>query len=135
MIFRQRGVSLMEVLIAMLLLTTAILGSAQLHVYMQRQAEYTVKSIQAMQQIDNKLESFRARSLTPVSGGIDFYSIVDGTMQGKHDIHLAWTVSPVTGELASHLKQITMVASWQDREGNERSIHINTLLSAYSEFD
>ncbi len=135
MISKQKGFSLLEILIAFLLLGVGALGLTKLNVYLERESEYAIKSIEALRLADNKLEWFRTRGASAASSAIpvaDFDSIATGTStDGIYTLN--WQVPAAT--VSGSLKTITVTTSWQDRLGETQSVQLKTMLSRYSEFD
>ncbi len=135
MISKQKGFSLLEVLIAFLLLGVGALGLTKLNVYLERESEYAIKSIEALRLADNKLEWFRTRGASAASSAIpvaDFDSIATGTStDGIYTLN--WQVPAAT--VSGSLKTISVTTSWQDRLGQTQSVQLKTMLSRYSEFD
>ncbi len=135
MISKQNGFILLEVLIAFLLLGVGALGLTKLNVYLERESEYAIKSIEALHLAENKLEWFRTRgasAATPAVPVADFDSIATGSSAVGTYI-LQWQVPAAT--VSGSLKTIAVTASWQDRLGQTQSVQLKTMLSRYSEFD
>ncbi|MFW8629570.1 type IV pilus modification PilV family protein [Vibrio natriegens] len=135
MISKQQGFSLLEVLIAFLLLGVGALGLTKLNVYLERESDYAIQSIEALRLAENKLEWFRTRgassavSVIPIS---DFDSIATGSsVKGAYTVE--WVVPPAT--ISGSLKTITVTSSWEDRMGQTQSVQLKTMISRYSEFD
>ncbi|MGP8306432.1 type IV pilus modification PilV family protein [Vibrio sp. YIC-376] len=135
MIFKQKGFSLLEVLIAFLLLGVGALGLTKLNVYLERESEYAIKSIEALRLAENKLEWFRTRGASAAVSAMpvaDFDSIATGSSTaGAYT--LQWQVPPAT--VSGSLKTIVITSSWEDRMGQTQSVQLKTMLSRYSEFD
>jgi type IV pilus assembly protein PilV len=135
MISKQQGFSLLEVLIAFLLLGVGALGLTKLNVYLERESDYAIQSIEALRLAENKLEWLRTRgassavSVIPIA---DFDSIATGSsISGAYS--LQWQVPPAT--ISGSLKTITVTSSWEDRMGQTQSVQLKTMISRYSEFD
>ncbi|WP_319536334.1 prepilin-type N-terminal cleavage/methylation domain-containing protein [uncultured Vibrio sp.] len=135
MISKQQGFSLLEVLIAFLLLGVGALGLTKLNVYLERESEYAIKSIEALRLAENKLEWFRTRGASAAASTIpvaDFDSIATGSsVKGVYTVE--WVVPPAT--ISGSLKTITVTSSWEDRMGQPQSVQLKTMISRYSEFD
>ncbi|ANQ20782.1 type IV pilin [Vibrio natriegens] len=135
MISKQQGFSLLEVLVAFLLLGVGALGLTKLNVYLERESDYAIQSIEALRLAENKLEWFRTRgassavSVIPIA---DFDSIATGSSAaGAYTVE--WVVPPAT--ISGSLKTITVTSSWEDRMGQTQSVQLKTMISRYSEFD
>ncbi|CAM3052572.1 type IV pilus modification PilV family protein [Vibrio mytili] len=135
MISKQNGFSLLEVLIAFLLLGVGALGLTKLNVYLERESEYAINSIEALRLAENKLEWFRTRGASAASPAMpvaDFDSIATGSSAvGAYT--LQWQVPSAT--VSGSLKTVTVTASWEDRLGETQSIQLKTMISRFSEFD
>lgn len=135
MISKQKGFSLLEVLVAFLLLGVGALGLTKLNVYLERESEYAIKSIEALRLAENKLEWFRTRGASAAVSAMpvaDFDSIATGSsISGAY--RLQWQVPPST--VSGSLKTIIITSSWEDRMGQPQSVQLKTMISRYSEFD
>ena len=67
---KQKGFSLIEVLVSTLLLGGGVLGLTQLQVYMEKESEYALNSLEALQLAEEKLEWFRTRGASSASSDI-----------------------------------------------------------------
>ena len=138
MISNQKGMSLIEVLLSVLLISVGVIGLIKLQAYMDKKADYAVNSLKALHAAEAKLEYFRTRSIDGGNGTITFASINDGsdTLNGYDR---RWTVtSPALDpalELDGTLKLIEVTASWNNRLGESQSVKLKTMLSKFSEFD
>ncbi len=135
MISKQNGFSLLEVLIAFLLLGVGALGLTKLNVYLERESEYAIQSIEALRLAENKLEWFRTRGASAATSAMpvaDFDAISTGTSTSGN-YTLDWDVVSTT--VSGSLKTIEITSSWEDRLGQTQSIQLKTMISRYSEFD
>ncbi|MDF5463551.1 prepilin-type N-terminal cleavage/methylation domain-containing protein, partial [Vibrio parahaemolyticus] len=81
MISKQKGFNLLEVLISFLLIGVGALGFTKLNVYLERESEYAIKSIEALRLTENQLEWFRTRGASDALSTIStasFAAIVTG---------------------------------------------------------
>ncbi|KYN25983.1 hypothetical protein ATY35_12785 [Vibrio cidicii] len=132
---KQKGFTLIEVMISFLLIAFGVLGLAKLQAYMEQKAEFAASSLSALHKAEAKLESFRTRSLNGASSGagtIKFVDIVDGADTANG---LTWSVTSPSSALSTSVKSIKVVAKWSDRTKIEHSIELETMISKYSEFD
>ncbi|EFH73404.1 prepilin-type N-terminal cleavage/methylation domain-containing protein [Vibrio cholerae] len=135
MISKKRGFTLIEVLISFLLLGVGALGLMRLQIYMERNSDYAMQSIEALQLAENQLESFRTRgasaaisTFTPIT----FDSISSGS--STHGAYfIEWEVP--AAKVSGSLKTISIKSSWVDRMGETQSVELKTMISKYSEFD
>ena len=136
MICKQKGFSLIEVLISFLLIGVGSLGLIKLQTYVEQKSDFAIHSVEALHLAENKLEWFRTRgasaalsSITPADFATD---IVDGMDHSHVKYQLNWTV---TNSLSGALKTVQITSSWEDRFGNNQEIELHTMISKYSEFD
>ncbi|PWI34695.1 pilus assembly protein PilV [Vibrio albus] len=133
---RQRGVGLIEVLLSVVLISVGVVGLIKLQAYMDKKAEFAIKSTEALYLAEAKLEYFLSRSQDGADGTIQFDTIGSGSeTTGVYTLN--WTVSEpgLTPELNSALKVIEISASWKNREAETESVQLKTMLSKFSEFD
>ncbi len=135
MIAKQQGFSLIEVLIVFLIIGVGALGLTKLQIYMERESDYAIQSMEALRLAENQLEWFRTRgasdamSTTPTAS---FDLIATGSSAvGAYTLEWEVPVATVSGSL----KTIVIKSSWQDRMGETQSIRLKTMISRYSEFD
>lgn len=135
MISKQRGFSLIEVLISFLILGIGSLGLIKLQIYMERKSDYAIQSIEALRLAENQLEWFRTRGASDALSTIStasFASIATGS-SASGTYTLDWQVpSP---SVSGSLKTIIITSSWQDQAGETQQIELKTMISSYSEFE
>ncbi|WP_414932001.1 prepilin-type N-terminal cleavage/methylation domain-containing protein [Vibrio europaeus] len=132
----QRGFTLLEVLIALLLIGIASLALIKLQVYTEQRSDFAVRSIEGLNLIENKLEWFRTRGADSNQSSVavaDFDLISSGS-DSLHSYQLVWQISTPSAELSSSLKQITITARWQDRLGEPHQLTLNTMIARDGEF-
>ncbi|MEZ9276180.1 prepilin-type N-terminal cleavage/methylation domain-containing protein [Vibrio sp. 10N.286.49.E11] len=136
MIYKQKGFSLIEVLISFLLIGVGSLGLIKLQTYVEQKSDFAIHSVEALNLAENKLEWFRTRGASAALSSImpaDFATdIVDGMDHSHFKYQLDWTV---TNSLSGALKTVQITSSWEDRFGNNQAIELHTMISKYSEFD
>ncbi|MCY9870900.1 type IV pilin [Vibrio barjaei] len=137
MIFKQSGISIIEVLVALCLFGISALGLAKMQVDMERRSDFAYQSIQALGLAESKLEWFRTRGTDPaVSDQVvaDYTTdIVDGQDRSHPLFDVKWTVSKVA--LNGSIKTVRVEVFWADRLGVKRNIALVTQISRFSEFD
>lgn len=127
MIFKQRGLHLIEVLLALLLMSIATTGLLRLQVYIERQSDFAARSRTAMLLAENKLQHWRLSHFSEPEQCALMRSAEEYSAAG---VHLKWQV---VNELNDTLKRIQLVASWVDHSGETHSVMLTTMLSCYSE--
>lgn len=131
MISKQKGFSLIEVLIAFIILIVGIMGLIKLQTYMERQADYAENSIKALHLSESQLELFRTRSVSGGDGTIVFGSISSSSsVSGIYTS--AWIV---TDSFSGALKTIDIHTQWYNRWNEPQSVALKTMISQYNEFD
>ncbi|HSG99418.1 MAG TPA: prepilin-type N-terminal cleavage/methylation domain-containing protein [candidate division Zixibacteria bacterium] len=110
----EAGVTLLEVMISVVILTIALLGLLGLSMVAlegNQWAHYSTKSTQLLQQ---KLEELRTAK-DPDSGS----ETID-------DIKLSWTV----GDMGGSLKKVTVTATWVNQRQQKQSNALSTLMKS-----
>jgi type IV pilus assembly protein PilV len=139
MLNKQRGFSLLEVLIAFLLIGVAALGLVKMQSYVEQRADFALNSHQALNLAEQKLEWFRTRGASSAASGrsvAEFSSLTSGSDTTNYAPYvLRWSISTPATSLSSSLKSISVTAEWSDRVGVTQSVTVKSMLSSYSEFD
>ena len=132
----RQGFTLLEVLIALLLIGIASLALIKLQVYTEQRSDFAVKSIEGLNLIENKLEWFRTRgansSLSSVA--VADFDLISSGSESLPPYQLNWQVSTPSAALSSSLKQITISAHWQDRLGEPQQLTLTTMIARDGEF-
>ncbi|EDP58625.1 prepilin-type N-terminal cleavage/methylation domain-containing protein [Vibrio sp. AND4] len=135
MIAKQQAFSLIEVLIVFLIIGVGAHGLTKLQIYMERESDYAIQSMEALRLAENQLEWFRTRGASDAMSTIStasFDLIATGSSAvGAYTLEWEVPVATVSGSL----KTIVIKSSWQDRMGETQSIRLKTMISRYSEFD
>ncbi|HAH01737.1 prepilin-type N-terminal cleavage/methylation domain-containing protein [Vibrio splendidus] len=146
---KQRGFSLIEVLISFLLIGVASLGLVKLQVYAEQKSDFALHSVEALHFAERQMEYYRTR-VSDVSGAVGLIpfsqlnqanyclnTTSSDPLSGLSDSGYAMTceVENAAGALSGALKSITVSVAWQDRMNRSQSIYLETMLSKYSEFD
>jgi len=101
----NRGFTLIEVLVAVFLLTVALLGTAALTTTVIKGNSLSQRSTTATTLAKDKLEELKARSFTSLSGGTDSWN-AEGTTGGTAYYTRTWTVT------GTDPKTITVTVTW-----------------------
>lgn len=113
--FSESGVSLVEPLVAMVVLSLSLLGSVGMFATAQDDISGGAKSLEAMALVESRLERLRA---------LPYPSLVSGN-QTINGIVLAWTVDSDRPNLADSREALIGVsAEWSDRRGRLRTIRL-----------
>ncbi|ENM5889710.1 prepilin-type N-terminal cleavage/methylation domain-containing protein [Vibrio mimicus] len=134
---KQRGFSLIEVMISFVLIGVGALGLVKLQAYIEQRADYAMHSIEALNLAEQKLEWFRTRgasSALPTMPAANFDTNIVSGNDVSHPLYtLSWSVPSAT--LSGALKNIHIEVLWQDRHGETQSVELKTMISKHSEFD
>ena len=114
-VLSERGVSLVEPLVAMVVISFSLLGSVGMFAAAQEGISGSAKSLEAMALAESKMERLRALPYGSLSSG-------NQTVNG---IALTWTVFPDRPNLAdSRGALIRVSAEWPGRGGRLRKIRL-----------
>ncbi|PSB91288.1 type IV pilin [Photobacterium damselae subsp. damselae] len=149
----HRGFSLLEVLIAMIVLAIGLVGLMKLQIHMEVKAENALKTLDALHIAEAQMEYYQTRvsNVSGATGLISFSELAEDdpvTSKLKHCLSPELTVGTVfeldcevvnasggVSALSSALKTIEVKVSWSDRHGVSQAVSLKTVLSKYSEFD
>ncbi|HAT8491232.1 TPA: prepilin-type N-terminal cleavage/methylation domain-containing protein [Vibrio vulnificus] len=132
---KQCGFSLLEVMISFVLIGVGALGLVKLQIYVEQKADYAIRSIEALNLAEQKLEWFRTRGATASSAiaVANFDSDIVAGSSAHPPYTVTWIV-PSTA-LSGALKTVHVQTTWQDRLGKTHSVELKTMISKYSEFN
>jgi type IV pilus assembly protein PilV len=135
-ISKQRGFSLVEVLIAMCLVGVGALGLVKMQAYIEQRSDYAYHSIQALGLAEAKLEWFRTRGADSTTSDMPVADFDTDIVAGS-DNHPPYVVNwqvPTTS-MDGNVKTVQVDVDWTDRLGESRRLILTTQISRYSEFD
>lgn len=114
-VLSERGMSLVEPLVAMVVISFSLLGSVGMFAVAQDGISGSAKSLEAMTLAESRMERLRVLPYSSLLGG---EQVVDG-------IVLTWTVRPDQPALAdSRSSMITVTAGWSVGKGQPRKIRM-----------
>ncbi len=87
MIFRQSGLGLIEVLIALCLLGVGALGLVKMQIDLEQRSDFAYRSIQALGLAEAKLEWFRTRGADPLASSQAVASYMTDIVDGQDSSH------------------------------------------------
>ncbi|HIF9339153.1 TPA: type IV pilus modification PilV family protein [Photobacterium damselae] len=136
----HRGFSLLEVLIAMIVLAIGLVGLMKLQIHMEVKAENALKTLDALHIAESQMEYYqtRASNVSGATGLIPFASMADSTYCRQSMVSgsiYTLTCDASTLSLSDALRTIEVKVSWSDRHGVSQAVSLKTALSKYSEFD
>lgn len=114
-VFSERGVSLVEPLVAMVVISFSLLGSVGMFAAAQEGVSGSARSLEAMALAESRMERLRA---------LPYDSLVSGN-QAVNGTVLAWTVFPDQPNPAdSRSSIITVTAEWSVGKGKPRKVRL-----------
>ncbi len=145
LLLSERGMSLVEPLVAMVVLSLSLLGSVSMFALAQDGITVGARTLQAMALAESRLERLRAAAYhTLLTADLDGDGVVDVWLKdsgsegdavaddGEHTarqtingIIVTWTVRPDRPSLAnSRTATITVTAAWFDQAGRCRMVRL-----------
>lgn len=106
----NRGFTLIEVVVAIVMLTFGVLASASLTAALMRSNRGVTNRTRAVETLRLKVEELQSRTYANITSGNDTATI------GGVTFSRAWTVTPDSP--AANLKTVTFTVTWTDRQGN-----------------
>ncbi|WP_159738700.1 type IV pilus modification PilV family protein [Vibrio atypicus] len=141
MICKQQGMSLIEVLIAFVMIGIAALGLVKLQSVSESKADYAALSIEALYKAEEKLEHFTQRGMSSAAGSYSYADISGDSCNGTTICSVKSTgfktecrVTPFSG-LSNAVSVVTVEVCWWDRFGDKQSVKLSSAISKYSELD
>jgi len=127
----QKGASLIEVLIALLILATGIVALVKFQGSLLQSRTLVNQRSVAVQLAESKLEELRHFSVIATTPGYTAYEdIASGTssIAGVSAIYtMTWTVTENTNP---SYKSITVTVTWTDPTGGAQSVTLNTIVGS-----
>jgi hypothetical protein len=133
----QRGVSLIDVLVALVVVAVGILAIFNLQSQLFSGTSDAKARAEAVELARSRIESFRNhvnldnvkdgdRFLAQLSGGGDNVTGINA------DFQRSWTASPIDGDTSS--QEIVVTVRWQDPDGQTQTVALNTVVT-FAELD
>ena len=134
------GFGLLEVVIALGVLSVGVLGLVKMQAYMEVKAENALKTLDALHIAEAQMEYYqtRASNISGATGLISFVSMAESTnclqsMVRGTDYTL--TCDADTLSLSDALRRINVGVSCGDRRGVPQAVSLKGAICKYSEFD
>lgn len=106
----SRGFTLIEIVVAIVMLTFGVLASASLTAALMRSNRGVTNRTRAVETLRLKVEDLQSQAYVNIVSGNDTATI------GGVTYSRAWTVTPDSP--AANLKTVTLSVTWGDRQGN-----------------
>lgn len=126
---KQKGVSLIEILIALIILATGVVTLMKLQGDLIRGRGLTGQQSQALMIMQNKIDELRNyQVLTTTTGYTAYDDIVSGSSVVTGDTtnyNLAWTVTDQTNP---DRKEVQITATWTDASNATQTLTLDTMI-------
>ncbi len=124
----QNGFTLIEVMLAILILAVGMMAMAMLQITAIRGGSFANQMTQASILGQDKIEEFKNTAYTSISGGNDTVTGGNGVTYTR-----TWTVTEsnppgTTGSASSKMKTINLTVSWTGPQGNSHSVQFSTIV-------
>ncbi|HJU86096.1 MAG TPA: prepilin-type N-terminal cleavage/methylation domain-containing protein [Gemmatimonadota bacterium] len=106
----SRGFTLIEIVVAIVMLTFGVLASASLTAALMRSNRGVTNRTRAIETLRLKVEDLQSQNYSDIADGNDTATI------GAITYNRAWTVT--ANSPAANLKTVTLTVTWGDRQGN-----------------
>ena len=138
--WRQRGVSLIEALVAMGVMAFGMLAVVGLQVTLRTNGDLSKQRAEAVRIAQQSIEDWRAFSTVEVTAGVlDYQDLVSEGATNIAGINATYartrtsTAWPAAwpGE-SSPMQTLSVVVSWDDRNGQQQTVQLNTTIAGVS---
>jgi len=117
------GFSLVEVVVAMLVVAIAILGLVKMQIFLEQKSEYARMGLAALQIAENDMQYVQSLAFASISGATGSISRSDGTYD--------WVRTYKT-VMSGSAKQTQVTVTWSDRQGEKQSLALSTMRSKFN---
>jgi prepilin-type N-terminal cleavage/methylation domain-containing protein len=121
------GFTLVEVIVALLILSTGILGLVRFQGTILANSSFSREHSEAVLIAQRKVEELRSyAALAPSAGSLAYADVIDGadTLPGKTgDYQRVWSVTDSAGP---DYKQLNTDVTWTDVQGNDQTVSVTT---------
>lgn len=129
---RQRGFTLLEAMIALLVVAFGMLGLASMQTQLSRSSEVAMQRSEATRLAQQQIETMRAFTTTTGTSAASWATLVasSATPQtrsvGQHAYAVSWSVG---GATADKMRPVSVAVTWDDRAGQAQGVTLNTVIS------
>jgi prepilin-type N-terminal cleavage/methylation domain-containing protein len=125
---RQRGFTLIEALVALVVMAFGMLALAGMQLTLSRSGDLAKQRIEAMRLAQGRIE--RMRSFTGISTGTVNWNGLDAIANETVTTNAAYTVaSTMAGVDTDAMRPVNVTVSWTDRAGEAQTIAMATVIS------
>lgn len=124
---KQKGITLLEVLITIIVLTTGMLGLVSLQRQLWYHGNFVKQQTQALVLAQQKIENLRSFEVLNTTGGSTAYDDITSGSQAVNSSSAAYTVAwTVTADTTTGYKNVVTTTSWTDERGTAQSIVLSS---------
>jgi type IV pilus modification protein PilV len=124
----QRGFSLLEALVAMVVMAFGMLALAGMQLSISRSGDLAKQRVEAMRLAQARIE--RMRAFTGISTGTVNWNALDAIGNETVTTNATYTVaSTMTGVDTDAMRPVNVLVSWTDRSGATQTVAMSTVIS------
>lgn len=124
-----RGFTILEVLIALIVMAFGLLSIAGMQLMLSRNADVAKQRSEATRLAEERIENLRAYDGIG-SGTIDWNNLPTATQTVNTNTNTTFTVSvSLAGTTSDSLRPVSVTASWIDRAGDAQQVVLSSVLS------
>jgi Tfp pilus assembly protein PilV len=125
---RQRGFTIIEALISLLVMSFGMLALSGMQVSLSRNADVAKQRTEAMRLAEARIEEFR--SFTGISTGAINWNGLDGTANTTTTTNTTYTVSStMSGVDTDAMRAVNVQVDWTDRTGAPQRVSVASVIS------
>ena len=131
LMIKSRGLSLTELLVALLILSIGVAGVVKLQSTYFYYHDLSKQRASAVLLAEQKMESLRYFQVVPTTSGYIAYSdIASGSSTSTLNATTYTTTWTVTTDNTVGYKTVNIVVAWTERRGGAQSVNLTSIISA-----